>query len=302
MQEHYDLIAVLPVGPGTRIEFIEDTIKSILFYCQCKVKIILPDDSSQGLGALIKEKYPETDLLVNKKSMGLNGGLYITLGLAYSHAVRQYRFKTLLKIDTDALVIGPDPQADAEHYFQQNPHIGIAGLYKSGLETRDEHDNVLPNRWPRNYMFDITCTWKIIKRPVANFTMRKYFMQAFANGYDTGENIFGGSCFLSEAMLISLKKAHLLPVYGLKNTRMEEDHLWGMFAKVVGFGMGDLASGELLFGMGWKHLPASPEVLVRRKKKIIHSTRAWGTMNETDIRRFFRELRVSESVLEGKES
>lgn len=300
MQEQYDLVAVLPVGPGTRIEFIEDTIKSIFYYCRCRVKIIIPDDSMQGLGALVKKSFPAIDLLVNKKCRGMNGGLYITLGLAFSHAVKQYRFKTLLKIDTDALVIGLNPQADAERYFLNNPHIGIAGLYKSGLETIDADKNVLPNRWPRNYMFDITCTWKILKRPVANFTMRKYFRMAFANGYDTGENIFGGSCFMSESMLISLEKAHLLPVFGLQNTRMEEDHLWGMFARVVGLGMGDLASGNLLFGMGWKHLPASPEVLLERKKKIIHSTRAWGTMDENAIRHFFRELRVQKSVMETR--
>lgn len=289
----YDLIVVLPVGPGTDTFFINDTIESIYHYCRCHLRIIIADDSQQGLGEKSRSLFPDLDVLVNKKSGGLGGGLYITLAHAFRFALENYRFKTLFKIDTDALVIGDNPQLDAEKLFSARPDTGMAGLYKSGLELIDFNNNVFDNRWPRNYMFDITCTWKVLKRPVANSALKKYFRLAFANGYEIGENIFGGAYFFSEAALISLSAAGLLPVYQLKNSRMEEDHIFSMLVKVVNFEMGDLAAGELPFGVMWQTLPASPEKLLLKKKKVIHSTRSWKELDETGIRQFFRKIRES---------
>lgn len=290
------MVVVLPVGPDANMHHVTDTIESILYYCRCNLKMIITDDSQQNTGALLKKMYPHVDILINKKRGGLNGGLYITLGKAFKHAVENYRFKTLLRIDTDALVIGENPQADAEALFNNYPNIGIAGLYKYGNEIIDFNNNVFDNRWPRNYMFDVTCTWRVIKRPVANTTLKKYFRLAFANGYELGQNIFGGAYFLNEAFLISLANAGMLPVYGLKNSRMEEDHLYSLFAKVAGFEMGDMASGNLPFGVFWKRLPASPETLLDREKKIIHSTHAWEEMNEDQIREYFKDRRTGHTT------
>lgn len=291
MKSTYDLVVVLPIGPNDNPDFIVDTIESVRFFCQCSLKFIFADDSQQGLGELIKVKYPEADNLINIKSNGLGGGLYITLSLAFKHAVENYRFKTLLRIDTDALVIGLNPQLDAEELFKSNPNIGLGGLYKSGIEIVDFNNNVFDNRWPRNYLYDITCTWKVFKRPIANIALRRHFIKAFANGYEIGENIFGGAYFLSESLLIAMYEAELLPDYKLKNSRMEEDHIFSILAKSLNFDIGDMGSGELPFGVFWKKLPASPEELVLRKKKVIHSTRSWKDMNEYDIRRYFSNIR-----------
>jgi len=291
MKSIYDLVVVLPIGPNDNPDFIIDTIESIDFFCECSLKLILADDSQQGLGQLIKGKFPETDNLVNAKSNGLGGGLYITLSLAFKHAVENYRFKTLLRIDTDALVVGLNPQRDAEDLFLCNPNVGLGGLYKSGIELVDFNNNVFDNRWPRNYLFDITCTWKVFKRPVANITLRQHFIKAFANGYDIGGNIFGGAYFLSEGLLIAMYGAKLLPDYKLRNSRMEEDHIFSVLAKSLKFDIGDMGSGELPFGVFWKKLPASPEQLLLKNKKVIHSTRSWNDMDEYDIRGYFSNIR-----------
>jgi hypothetical protein len=177
MKGSYDLVVVIPMGPGTPLDFIIDTIDSIYFYCNCELKLILADDSMLGTGAQVKERFPNADNLVNGRPNGLAAGLYITLALAFRHAIQNYTFKTLFKVDTDALVIGPDPQADAEKLFLEHPNIGLAGLYKSGNKVIDFNGNTFDNSWPRNYLFDITCTWKVIKRPLANFT--KIFSQSF---------------------------------------------------------------------------------------------------------------------------
>lgn len=295
MLPQYDLIVILPLGPDTLPEFFNDTIESIYFYCSCSLKLIIADDSLQGLGELARKKFPDAEVFVNDKSGGLAGGLYITLSRAFCYALEHYRFKTLLKIDTDALVTGSNPQLDAEQFFLKNPAVGMAGLFKSGHEILDFNNNIFDNRWPRNYLFDITSTWKLIKRPIANWTVRKYLHLAFANGYNIGENIFGGAYFLSEPVLKALLAAGLLPDKNLGGSRLEEDHIFSMLVKVVNFEMGDLASGDLPFGVFWQKLPASPEELVRRKKKIVHSTRGWEHMNEYEIRSYFKKIRECQS-------
>ncbi|MDF2432580.1 MAG: hypothetical protein JWP44_2211 [Mucilaginibacter sp.] len=302
MKQKYDLIVVIPIGPNTKVEFINDTIDSVYFYCQCSLKLIIVDDSRQELGLLTKEKYPDVDLLVNKKTNGLKGGLYITLSLTYKYAIDNYHFKTLFKVDTDALIIGENPQDDAERLFEENPQIGIAGLYKGGLEIIDFNNNVFDNRWPRSYMFDLVSTLRVFKRPVANFTLRKYIRMAFAKGYEIGGNIFGGAYFLSEALLVRLDRAKLLPDFKLRNTRMEEDHLFGMMAIIVDLEMGDLGRDELPFGVTWKKLPASPETLLLRKKKVIHSTRRWEDMDEYQIRQYFKDIRKLHKHSDRRES
>lgn len=295
MQQEYTLIVVIPVGPNTRPEFIADTIDSIYFYCNCNLKIIISDDSQQGLGALLQVKYPDIDLYVTKKPGGLAGGLYITLAHTYKYIIEKYKFKTLLKIDSDALVIGANPQKVAEKMFEVHPNIGIAGLHKTRTVAYSFNTS-LDNKWPRNHIMRATCTWRFIKRPIGNFVLRKYFFKALANGYELGENVFGGAYFMSELLLQKLNQAKFLPIKNLKNSRLEEDHIFSMLAKVVNMDLGDLASGSLPFGCAHKTLPASPETLYQAGKKIIHSTRAWEDMREQEIRQYFKTIRNAERV------
>jgi hypothetical protein len=294
--QQFDLLVVLPVGPGTNLDFVLDTLDSIYFYCQCSLRIIIVDDSLQGLGELIKQKSPDVELLVNRRSNGLGAGLYLTLSEAYRYILSNYTFKALFKVDTDALIIGFDPQIAAFDLFESDPAIGYAGLFKSGNEIVDFSGRTFDNRWPRNYMFDVTCTWKVIKRPLANFTLRKYVRKAFGNGFNLGDNIFGGAYFMSESLLRELERNDLLPDRALGHSRMEEDHLFSVLTSAIGFRMADLAAGEGPFAMNWKMLPASPQTLLRFKKKVIHSTRSWQEMDEHAIRAFFRDLRTSAEV------
>jgi len=290
----FDMIVVIPVGPGTQVGFAVDTIDSILFYCRCALKIIVIDDSREGLGSLIKEQRSQVEVLVNKKSNGLGAGLYITLADAYRYIVRQYHCKMVFKVDTDALVTGEDPQQYALSLFNAEPNIGMAGLYKCGNETIDVDGYVFDNRWPRNYMFDVTCTWKIIKRPIANFTLRTYMCRAFRNGFNIGDSIFGGAYFISAALLGTLDKLGQLPDRRLRNSRMEEDHIFSVLAKAAGYQMANLGGEDGILGLAWKALPASPEYLATHKKKVIHSTRSWDQWDENAIRQYFRCIREAE--------
>src|SRR5438309_8548133 len=101
MKPFYDLIVVIPVGPNSSVEFINDTIESFTYYTASTYKIIIADDSHQGIATTIKKTNPESDIVYTKKNMGGMAGLYITLSLAYQHALTHYDFKALFKIDID---------------------------------------------------------------------------------------------------------------------------------------------------------------------------------------------------------
>jgi len=84
---------------------------------------------------------------------------------------------------------------------------------------------------------------------------------------------------------------NLLERYDLQWLNLHEDQIFGMLTYVTGLRLGDFATGD--FPMGIKHqgLPWYPEELIRRGKKITHSTRFFNEMEETEIRLYFKNLR-----------
>ncbi|HEU4472149.1 MAG TPA: hypothetical protein VFR58_13750 [Flavisolibacter sp.] len=286
MKPYFDLAIVIPVGPGTDPDFIIDTIRSFIHYTASSYKIILADDSQQGIGEEVKKSYPDIDVIRTNKSMGAMAGLYITLSMAFRHALEKYSFRLLLKLDTDALVIGSEPEREALELFEKRPEIAIAGQYPLDYEGKPWDVG-----WPRARIVNGTMTWKFIRRPVANVLLRKLYISALKHGYRTGESVFGGAYFMGHSFLKALYEHKYLPNQLLGKLNMGEDHLFALLAKALGFELGDLSTNGLPFGCAWKGLPASPEQLHRAGKKIIHSTRYWQEMKEADIRRYFSQQR-----------
>ena len=277
---------VMPIGPDSSCEFIRDSIHSFIHYTRSAYKIILADDSHQGIGAAIAATVPGCDVIVSKARLGGWAGLYINLSLAFAHALQHYRFKALLKLDTDALVIGPAPEKEAVELFTANPHMGIAGQYPN-----DYFGNPWDIEWPRRRILNGTRTWKFIKRPFANLALMKLYKQALQNGYRTGESVFGGAYFMSEPLLIQLHASGLLPYEKFRSLNLGEDHLFSLLAKATGFALGCLSAEGMPFGCAWKGLPVSPHQLAQDNKKIIHSVRYWKEMKETEIRAYFSAKR-----------
>jgi len=286
MLPFYETIAVIPVGPNTDLDFLRDTIESFIYYTSSSYKILLSDDSRQGIGGAMQKIFSHIDVLTTKKPLGSMAGLYITLGNAYQYALNHYNFKVLFKLDTDALVIGPSPEKDAITFFEEYPGMAIAGQYP--LDYQGKPWDV---GWPRARIINGTMTWKFIRRPVANTILRGLYLRALKNGYKTGESVFGGAYYLNRTFLETLQHKKMLPDVRLQTLNMGEDHLFGLMAKSLGMELGNLSGKDLPFGCAWKGLPVSPEQLLKDKKKIIHSTRHWKDMGEAQIRSYFRDKR-----------
>jgi hypothetical protein len=287
MKRSFDIVIVMPVGPGTDARFVMDTIESYIHYSSHSYKFILTDDSQTGVGPAVKEAFPGADVLCTTKPMGGWAGLYVNLALAYRYAIEHYEFRLLLKLDTDALVIGEGFEQDAFNFFATHDNMGIAGQYPV-----DYNGNPWDRGWPRDRVLNGATSWKAIKRPIANITLRKLYLKAASNGYTAGESVFGGAYFMSRSLLDAFYNQGLLPHLTLWRLNLGEDHLFALLAKATGFRLGNMCSGNLPFGCAWKGLPAAPEELLLRQKKIIHSTRYWNNMDEEQVRDFFRTKRT----------
>lgn len=282
----YDVILVIPIGPGTNINFIADTIESYLYYTLRTVKLVLVDDSRQMTGAGLKERFPDAELFITPRSRGGWAGLYINLSLAFKHILDRYEFSVLLKLDTDALIINWEPEKEALELFENKPLAGMAGQYPD--DYAGEPWNI---RWPQKRILNGTRTWKFFRRPLANWKLIGLHKKARANGYQTGESVFGGAYFMGQAYLNNLARHKLLPDHSLKALNLGEDHIFSLLAKAEGFSLESLSAAGAPMGLAWKGLPASPSELIKAGKKIIHSVRNWESMDEADIRFFFLHLR-----------
>lgn len=286
VKKEVEVVVVIPVGPNTPVAFVKDTIDSYIFYTKASYQFIIADDSQQAIGKALKTYLPDIDVIATVKPMGAWAGLYINEATAFQHAVLNYRFKALLKLDTDALVIGSAPEEAALKLFVNHPQIGMAGQYPNDYEG-----SAWDIAWPRSRVLNGATTWKFIRRPVANWYLRKLYFKAKANNYEAGESVFGGAYFMRYDCLLKLFEQGLLPHKKLIGLNMGEDHIFSLLVKAVGYELGTLSLPGQPFALAWKGLPASPEKLHAEERKIIHSTRFWNDMTEEKIRRYFQQHR-----------
>jgi len=279
------------------MEFVLDTISSIDYYIHGRYKIIVADDSQNpSYQHLILDRFPDVVFVTNKRNLGKALGLYTTLCHAYTYALDHFEFPALLRLDTDALIIGHGPDVDIVEYFRKNPTVGLAGRYVNGLSSTDDFGNVLVDDGRIQYIQLARIHSRLfLKHPLINWRIRKIIFKTLESGYQLGELIFGGAYAFSRIGLEKLRERGLLPMNNVIGPPLCEDHFFTLLIWHVGLTVGDMTSGDGPFACAWKELPASPETLHNANKKIIHSTRWWQDMNEAAIRKYFRERR--EAVL-----
>ncbi len=293
MNKTYKLIVVIPVGPNEAFDYVLDTIDSVIHYTGAERKIILLDDTGgKDTCDVLQSQLPDLDVVKTPRNYGGGGGLYLTLSLGYLHAYKNYDFKVLLKLDTDALVIGEKPEEDAIDFFARHSNVGIIGHYRFGITSDVDDDH-----WSISQLNEESRRKSLFRDSILCLSLRRLLRQARANGFKLGDYVFGGSYFMSAECVHRLAERNLLFRKELGRSLLEEDHIFGLLAKAVGLELADFASGELPMGMEHKGLPCAPHELVTKKKKVIHSTRRWEDLGEEEIRKFFRETRYASAEL-----
>src|SRR5688572_17818718 len=119
MKASLDLVVVIPIGPTCKIDFILDTISSVKHYFHSRYKIIIADDSQNPDNVeKVERQFPDVIILKNIRNHGKLMGLYTSLCHAYAYALDQFDFRVLVRLDSDALVIGHSPELSIIQLFK----------------------------------------------------------------------------------------------------------------------------------------------------------------------------------------
>jgi len=308
------LLVVIPVGPESRIEFVKDTVGSVLHFTQASRHILLVDNTGVNACAPLGDLSPDIKILVTPETFGKGTELYLTGSYAYQYALDHYEFEVILRLDTDALVIGKYPELDAIQTFACFPEFGALGSYLIDCNGEPREFWAIGNRvqneqsfFPVRSFFNywhglpICPNFRGIRLHLfkkftrTNFRgfllLRKLYKDAIASGYNPGEHFMGGAVFFSYDCIRRLDQAGLLYRLELRWSTLSDDHLLSLMLIATGMKIGDFSTGDLPMGIRWKGLPCSPAELLSRNKKVTHSTKFWQNMSEVEIRDYFREKR-----------
>jgi hypothetical protein len=200
----------------------------------------------------------------------------ILLALGAVHDAGPVEF--VLRMDTDALVIGPFAAA-VRDFLRRHPRTGMLGTLGCtcrrdepyyGCEARSVSDVMLaPHR-----------------------RIRQHARRAIGNGYAAKEYCQGGAYVLPfrtvERMAL---RGYLSAPEIWVEAPVPEDVMMGMYTRAVGLRSMDFSRPGQPFANHYRGLPYPPRELVRRGHAIVHSVKRDARFSEREIRRFFRERR-----------
>jgi hypothetical protein len=283
------LVVVLPIGPRCQPEFVADTLESVDCYSVPDRRLLLLDNSGRGTAQKFADR-PRTEVLVTPWR-GSGGALYMSLSAGFTAALRE-PFDVLLRLDTDALVASAGYETRAAQYFGQHPRTACLGSYRTSYDG-GMRSFAPPRRQLRSYFVR-----RSVRQPVAAARVALIMARALRHGYELGESVLGGACLYSYRGLSALSRAGLLGCQALARTGLEEDHIFALALRSVGFDFAEFGSrdDDLPMGVKWAGLPASPEELISQRKAIIHSTRSWHDLDEAAIRNVFASRRAATSA------
>ena len=284
--ERVKLLVLIPVGPACELRYVEDTIRSVVRHTTTSRLIVVLDDSGGDCGAQLRRSVPEITVLRTPTSRGVGAGLYLTLSMGFQHAVSNCEFEVALRLDTDALVIGENPEEDAISFFRQHPEFGLIGSHKTYSDGQP-----LDTTWPRARLARETALRSLIKHPrrLRGFLfLRRMVRAARRHGYEMGDYCFGSSFFASGAWASQMHRRRLFARDETLHSKLASDVIFGLLTYAAGFRIGDFSTGTLPMGLAHRELPFAPDELLIRHKKIIHSTRSYRDLDEEQIRAWFR--------------
>lgn len=287
MREHKRIAIVLPVGPKDGADAL-DTLASVLCYAGESQIVVVVDDTAPQSGFADGAHRMSPDIVVLSapaRAVGGQGGLWVKIAAGYQWLLGRYAPDIILRLDVDALMIGPGLAERASEEFAKNPEVGLIGSYRvtSDGGIRDWSwgaRRLLTEMGPRGLI-----------HPACRRVLRELTAVAKENGYVAGEHPLGGGYLHSLKAADDVHAKGWFQLSSLARSYLGEDMLMGLITVAAGYRIADFGRSEDPLSMKWRGLPAHPDDLLAQEKLLTHSVRYWRDLKEPDIRRIFRDAR-----------
>lgn len=276
---------VMPVGPD---EDVEDTLESIRAFIDPSRAIVLVDDTgAKELGARAEARPDVHVLPAPLGAEGNRGGLWIKIAAGYSYACARFQFDLILRMDTDALILGPGIEDAAQFRFRQDPGIGLLGSFRIGP------DGGARGFAPAAAILRREAGPLGLRHPALRSRLRRLIREAEQHGYAPGEHALGGAFIHSSKAVRALASRGFLGLPEMAGSGLGEDHIFALLTMAAGYGIGDFGRPGDPLALRWRGLPDDPEALLAGSALVTHSVRSFGDLDEPEIRARFAAARRS---------
>jgi len=253
---------VMPVGPGATEAL--DTLDSVERYCVEPHDVIIVDDCTQDgtYEALLAKQRPNWHILRNRRQFGIQR-LVHTLSLAYQYVLSNTDCDLVLRLDQDALIIGSGVLGDASIYTELHPAVGLFGVYA--------HDYNRPRSFEVHRQ-QIARELHPLRRLCGAKPSWAWLLKlAEQNGYQRGDNVFGGAYFVTRKCVAELRQLGALDMPYRWHSRLMEDVYFSMAAVAAGFKLGHFGAPEGPLCLEWRGLPFPAINMTTAGFKVVHS-------------------------------
>lgn len=281
------IAVIIPAGPKDEIS---DTLDSVLHYTDPSRIVVIVDDASS-----LNAKHPQltgtpSDVVVIKAQParpGKTGGLWVKVAPAYRWVLERYQPGVVLRLDADAVMLGPGLETAAEEAFNRNPEVGLLGSYRVGPDGGRRDFQPAAKQLRREIG---SCG---LRHPQLRAGLRNYVRLARNYGYVDGEHVLGCAFLLRTEAIRNIHSNGCFSQQWLEESSLGDDHIMSLVTVAAGYKIADFGGPAGPLAVKWRGLPAHPAELLAKGKLVTHSVRSWGELTEREIRSIFANARAS---------
>jgi hypothetical protein len=280
---------IVPAGPS---DDVFDTVHSVVRYTDPSRVILVIDDRGELRAeqsvARLRELSPDIAVIPAPAARaGRCGGLWVKLSAGYRWTLDNFDPDLVMRLDADAVMLGPGLEDLAERSFASDQGLGLLGSYRVGTDG-----GLRDFSWVARQLRAETGS-RGLAHSKMRALLRHYHRLARSNGYEDGEHVLGGAYIHRGAVITAIAgNGWLDQARGVERTRLGDDHLISLLTVAAGYRMADFGGPDGPMALAWQGLPAHPADLLARGKLVTHSVRSWHDLTEQQIRDFFAAARA----------
>ncbi|WP_119352640.1 glycosyltransferase family 2 protein [Azohydromonas sediminis] len=279
-----DVVVVSAISDG-EWSGMADLLDSLATYLGCSYAVVVADDATTD-GSHERLLDAGCWVVRNPRKLYLEG-LHVTLARAFSEAHRLFDAKVILKMDPDALLIGPGLPEVLQAAFAADASIGLLGTFRVDWNGEPRDASFWDERMIRQRAD--------LGRPIA---------MAERNGYRIGEGVQGGAYAVAPRCLAEIvERGWWAGRDGYRPARgggkhIAEDSLFTMLVYAAGFKAADIGGPGQPFGIWHVGLPMPPEQLVAQGRLVAHAIKYRDEVSLA-ARDYFRARRLDHVARHG---